>query len=314
MPFTRERSKDIASMVEEAMDAALKDYLLYASIERNLAPATLESYERDLKRYLGYLEGVGVTSLEQVKPTQIRGYTRLLNDLGLSSATIHHSFTAIRRMHRFLINEKMVTNDPTAFLDPPKLPKRLPKVLEVDEINAILEAVETGTPLGMRDRSVISLLYSCGLRVSELIGLSQTDVDLKYDVVRALGKGAKERLIPLGGVAKHDLERYFSDGRPVLARKQRGGGKIFLNAHGRPISRIAIFNIVKKWASRAGIKKSVSPHIFRHSFATHLIEGGADLRAVQEMLGHSDVNTTQIYTHLDQSYLKQVHKTYHPRG
>jgi len=314
MQSTEVQPKDITSKLGEAMDAALKDYLLYARIERNLAPATLESYERDLKRYLGYLEDVGVVSLEQVKPTQIRGYTRLLNDLGLSPATIHHSFTAIRRMHRFLINEKVVTNDPTAFLDPPKLPKRLPKVLEVDEINAILEAVETDTPLGMRDRSVISLLYSCGLRVSELIGLGQRDIDLEYDVVRTLGKGSKERLVPLGGVAKSDLKVYLADGRPVLARKQRGGGKIFLNARGRPISRVGIFNIVKKWAYRAGIKRVVSPHIFRHSFATHLLEGGADLRAVQEMLGHSDVNTTQIYTHLDQDYLKQVHKTYHPRG
>ncbi len=296
------------------MDAALKDYLLYARIERNLAQATLESYERDLERYIVYLGDMGVTNLDQVKPAHIRGYTRLLNELGLAPATIHHSFTAIRGMHRFLINEKIVTHDPTAYLDPPKLPKRLPKVLEVNEINAIMEAVDTGTPLGLRDRSAISLLYSCGLRVSELIGLGQSDVDLEYDVVRALGKGSKERLIPLGAIAKADLNRYLADGRPILARKQRGAGKIYLNAQGKPISRVAIFNIVKKWASQAGIKQVVSPHIFRHSFATHLLEGGADLRAVQEMLGHADVNTTQIYTHLDQDYLKQVHKQFHPRG
>ncbi|MCH7852160.1 MAG: site-specific tyrosine recombinase XerD [Candidatus Marinimicrobia bacterium] len=298
------------------MDDQLQDYLIFIRIERNLAATTLTAYQGDLNRYLIYLKEVGVHDLDGVRQGHIRGYTRWLTSLCLSAATVHRAFTAVRGLHRFLLAEKRVSSDPSAFLDAPKLPKRLPKVLEVDEINAILAAVDTRQPLGIRDRSIISLLYACGLRVSELIGLTLPSIMLDYDMVRTVGKGSKERMIPIGQLAKDDLQTYLAEVRPRLTRARHGrnAGEIYLTYRGNPISRMAVLHVVKKWAVVAGISKPISPHTFRHSFATHLLEGGADLRAVQEMLGHSDIATTQIYTHLDRDYLKEVHRTYHPRG
>jgi integrase/recombinase XerD len=295
----------------------LDDYLLYARVERNLAPTTLTSYEIDLTRYLGYLREAGVDDLDQVRQTNIRGYTRLLSSLGLAPASIHRSFAAVRGMHKFLLAEKRTSSDPSAFLDPPKLPRRLPKVLEVGEINAIIEAVDTGNPRGVRDRSMISLLYACGLRVSELTGLSLSNLLPEHGLLRVLGKGSKERLVPVGRRAGEDLATYLQEARPLLTTAKWGSrnkGEVYLNARGNPLTRGGAFQIVKQWARLAGVTKEVSPHIFRHSFATHLLEGGADLRAVQEMLGHADITTTQIYTHLDRDYLKEIHRQFHPRG
>ncbi len=298
------------------MKDLLEDYLLYARVERNLAPTTLISYESDLTRYLECLRAAGVDDLDQVRQTHIRGYTRLLSDLGLAPASIHRAFSAVRGLHKFLLAEKRTSSDPSAFLDAPKQPRRLPKVLEVGEINAIIEAVDTGNPRGVRDRSMISLLYACGLRVSELTGLVLNNLLPEHGLLRVLGKGSKERLVPVGRRAGEDLETYLQEARPLLAakRRARNKGEVYLNARGNPLTRQGAFQIVKQWARQAGITKDVSPHIFRHSFATHLLEGGADLRAVQEMLGHADITTTQIYTHLDRDYLKEVHKQFHPRG
>jgi len=184
----------------------------------------------------------------------------------------------------------------------------------VDEINAILDSVDTSKPLGVRDLSIISLLYACGLRVSELIALRLTNLMLEAELVRVLGKGSKERVVPIGKRAAEDLESYISDVRPSLARKGKHSGEIYLNVRGNPISRMGVWNILTHWSAVAGISKHISPHTLRHSFATHLLEGGADLRAVQEMLGHADITTTQVYTHLDRDYLKEVHHTFHPRG
>ena len=292
----------------------LQDYLLYAKIERNLSSATLLAYRSDLTRYLNYLKDAGIKDLNEVRQGQVRDYTRWLNSLCLSAATIHRSFSAVRGFHRFLLAEKRASRDPSAFLEPPKLPKRLPRVLEVHEIDTILEAVDTGKPLGIRDRSIISLLYACGLRVSELIGLRLTNLMLEAELVRVMGKGSRERMVPIGQQATDDLEAYVYGVRPPLARKGKNTGEIYLNARGNPISRMGVWNILNHWSTTAGIKQAISPHTLRHSFATHLLEGGADLRAVQEMLGHADITTTQIYTHLDRDYLKQVHHQYHPRG
>ncbi|UCH11738.1 MAG: site-specific tyrosine recombinase XerD [Fidelibacterota bacterium] len=292
----------------------LKDFLLYAKIERNLSPATLQAYESDINRYLKYLHENGIQDLQDVRQSQVRGYTRWLHSLCLSAATIHRSFSAIRGFHRFLLAENHVSEDPSAFLDPPKLPQHLPKVLEVREIDTILEAVDISKPLGVRDRSVISLLYACGLRVSELLGLRLTHLMLDAELVRVLGKGSKERVVPIGRFATEDIVRYIQDVRPTLARKGKNAGEIYLNARGNPLSRMGVWNILTRWTKAAGIDKQVSPHTLRHSFATHLLEGGADLRAVQEMLGHTDISTTQVYTHLDRDYLKEVHHSFHPRG
>ncbi len=298
------------------MKNLLEDYLLYARVERNLAPTTLTSYESDLTRYLGYLREARVDDLDQVRQTHIRGYTRLLSDRGLAPASIHRAFAAVRGLHKFLLAEKRTSSDPSAFLEAPKKPRRLPKVLEVGEINAIIEAVDTGNPRGVRDRSMISLLYACGLRVSELTGLVLSNLLPEHGLLRVLGKGSKERLVPVGRRAGEDLATYLKEARPLLAakRRARNTGEVYLNARGNPLTRGGAFQIVKQWARQAGVTKEVSPHIFRHSFATHLLEGGADLRAVQEMLGHADITTTQIYTHLDRDYLKEVHRQFHPRG
>lgn len=292
----------------------LQDYLLYAKIERNLSPSTLLAYSSDVTRYLNYLQDNGVKDLNEVRQGQVRGYTRWLNSLCPSAATIQRSFSAVRGFHRFLLAEKHVSKDPSTFLESPKLPRRLPRVLEVHEIDAILEAVDTGKPLGVRDRSIISLLYACGLRVSELIGLRLTNLILAEELVRVLGKGSKERVVPIGQRAIDDLETYIYTVRPSLARKGKNTGEIYLSIRGNPLTRMVIFNILSRWSVAASIKKEISPHTMRHSFATHLLEGGADLRAVQEMLGHADITTTQVYTHLDRDYLKQVHRQYHPRG
>jgi len=292
----------------------LQDYLLYARIERNLSPATLLAYRSDLMRYLNYLKDNGVKDLNEVRQGQVRGYTRWLNSLCLSAATIHRSFSAVRSFHHFLVAEKRVSRDPSAFLDPPKLSKHLPKVLEVHEIDAILEAVDTSKSLGVRDRSIISLLYACGLRVSELIGLRLTYLILEAELVRVMGKGSRERVVPIGQRAIDDLETYINNVRPALARKGKNTGEIYLSIRGNPLTRMVVWNILSRWSVAAGIEKKISPHTLRHSFATHLLEGGADLRAVQEMLGHTDITTTQVYTHLDRDYLKEVHRQYHPRG
>ena len=292
----------------------LQEYLLYARIERNLSPDTLQAYHSDLMRYLNYLKDSGVRDLNDVRQGQLRGYTRWLNSLCLSAATIHRSFSAVRGFHHFLLAEKRIARDPSANLDPPKLPQRLPKVLEVHEIDAVLEAVDTSKSLGVRDRSVISLLYACGLRVSELIGLRLTNLMLEEELVRVLGKGSRERVVPIGRKAIDDLETYVYNVRPALARKGKNTGEVYLSVRGNPLTRMSVWNILSRWSTSAGIQKEISPHTLRHSFATHLLEGGADLRAIQEMLGHADIATTQVYTHLDKDYLKEIHRTYHPRG
>ena len=298
------------------MEPFIKEFLLYAKVERNLSPNTLEAYERDIRRYTAFLKQQGLSDPDKVRQRHIRSYAGQLTALGLAPASIQRMFTAIRRFHRFLLVEHRASNDPSTFLQAPKAPRRLPKVLAVEEINAILAAVDTSTPLGLRDRSMISLLYASGLRVSELIGLHLSDLLLERNMLRAFGKGSKERLVPMGEYAQADLAAYIADTRPLLTRRKNAAsaGEIYLNNRGRPISRMGVYNIVQRWKVAAGIEKDISPHTFRHSFATHLIEGGADLRAVQEMLGHADISSTEIYTHLDAEYLKQVHRQFHPRG
>lgn len=296
------------------MNILLKDYITFLRIEKNLSTNTIEAYQRDLKRYLHFLEAdVSITDLNQIKQKHIRKYIRILNDVHLSVTSINRAFSSIRSFHNYLSGEEIIKSNPALLLDTPKAPRKLPTVLSAQEIDTILDVVDVSKELGIRDLAVLEILYSGGLRVSELCDLKLTDILLDAEMLRVTGKGNKQRLVPLGPRAIKCLDKYFKNVRPSFARKNKNQGRIFLSKNGNPLTRMMVWLIIKKWVSLTDIKKDISPHTLRHSFATHLLEGGADLRAVQEMLGHADISTTQIYTHLDKEYLKEVHRTFHPR-
>ncbi|MFQ6676011.1 MAG: site-specific tyrosine recombinase XerD [Fidelibacterota bacterium] len=296
------------------MENFLPDFLISLRVERNLSPHTVEAYEHDLSRYLRFLQQMGISgSLDDVQPWHIREYIRRLNDLGLKPSSIRRNFSVIRSYHRFLLEEDYSQTNPSELLEAPRMPRRLPSVLTVHEIDTLMEAVDTSRPLGLRDRAMLELMYSAGLRVSEVTGLKLMSLLANKGWVRIVGKGSKERIVPLGKEAARWMETYINDERPALLKKGGVSDAVFLNHRGGPISRKGIWKIVKGYARAAGIRKPVSPHTLRHSFATHLLEGGADLRVVQELLGHEDISTTEVYTHLDRTYLKEVHRTYHPR-
>jgi len=282
-------------------------------VERNLSPLTLDAYERDVGRYLSFLLAQNVSSLDNISQMHIREYIRSLNALGLSPSSIARSISSIKTYHKYLSAENLVKKNPTLVLSSPKIPRKLPNVLSVVDVEAIIEAIEPDSQFGIRDRTIIEILYSCGLRVSEICDLKIANLFLDDDLIRVMGKGSKERLIPIGGKANQDLNKYLKHSRPILSRKT-DSSEVFLSRNGKPLTRAMINKILKKWQKVAGIKKHVSPHTLRHSFATHLLEGGADLRFVQALLGHTDISTTQIYTHLDKHTIKQVYKTHHPRS
>jgi len=282
-------------------------------VERNLSPRTLEAYQRDLKHYLSFIVDKDIISLSNISQMHIREYIRSLNEKGLAASSIARIFSSIRSYHKFLSAENYVNENPTLILTSPKAPKKLPHVLMEEEISAIINAVVETFQYAKRDKAIIEMLYSCGLRVSELCALSLNNLYLNDDMIRIMGKGSKERLLPVGGRAKIFLNDYLIHCRPGI-QKDKGSSSVFLSRNGNPLTRAMINNILRKWSQVAGISKSVSPHTLRHSFATHLLEGGADLRFVQALLGHSDISTTQIYTHLDKHHLKAVYQTHHPRS
>ena len=296
------------------MEAHLHDYITMLRVERNLSLNTIDAYKRDLKNYVSYLEAKGLSNLKAIKQKHIRGFIRELSDAHLAPASISRVFSSIRSYHSFLNAELWVENNPSQLLEAPKLPRKLPEVLTVQEVDDILDAVDEAAPLARRDLALLEILYSTGLRVSEVCHLNLTGMLLKNEMVRVSGKGNKERLVPIGKSAMERLNDYLRFERSGLARKLETKGIVFLSRNGRPLTRMTVYNILKKWSQTAGITKKVSPHTLRHSFATHLLEGGADLRFVQALLGHTDISTTQIYTHLDKHTLKEVYKTHHPRS
>ena len=295
------------------MDTHFQDYLTMLRVERNLSPRTLEAYQRDLKHYLSFIVDKDIISLSNISQMHIREYIRSLNEKGLAASSIARIFSSIRSYHKFLSAENFVNENPTLILTSPKAPKKLPHVLMEEEISAIINAVVETFQYAKRDKAIIEMLYYCGLRVSELCAMSLNNLYLNDDMVRIMGKGSKERLLPVGGRAKNFLNEYLIHCRPGI-QKDKGSSSVFLSRNGNPLTRAMINNILRKWSQVAGISKSVSPHTLRHSFATHLLEGGADLRFVQALLGHSDISTTQIYTHLDKHHLKEVYQTHHPRS
>ncbi len=291
----------------------LEPFRDYLALEAGHSVNTVEGYTRDLRRLAQFAASRGIRDPGKLGHADLRDLVFLLKDLGLSGATIRRQVSSLRTYYAFLIGEGLADSDPTDRLQPPRLGRTLPDTLSVAEVESLLAAPTVDERLGWRDRALLELAYGAGLRVSELVGLGIGDLMFSEGLVRVFGKGGKERLVPVGRGVVGAVSVYLHNLRGELDRGQ-GGGKVLLNARGRPLSRVGAWGIVKKAARVAGITKQVSPHTLRHSFATHLLEGGADLRAVQEMLGHADLATTQIYTHVDREYLKDVHRRYHPRG
>jgi integrase/recombinase XerD len=285
----------------------------FLALEKGSSVRTQEAYARDVARVVDFALIRGAAGPVDVTPKILREFVYQLKDLGLSPASIRRNVAAVRSYFRFLMGDGLVVRDPSERLDTPRRWRTLPEVLSVAEIQKLLAAPTMDDPLYFRDRAMLEIAYGAGLRVSEWTGIGVKDVMLDEGLVRVFGKGSKERLVPIGRNAIAALAIYMREQRPTLARGS-GKGTLFLNARGEPLSRMGAWKILRKYVKRSGITKAVSPHTLRHSFATHLLEGGADLRAVQEMLGHADISTTQIYTHVDREYLRQVHRRYHPRA
>ncbi|ACF43214.1 site-specific tyrosine recombinase XerD [Pelodictyon phaeoclathratiforme] len=293
----------------------LESFLNYMLIERNFSANTRESYSNDLKRYLIFMQHRS-RRLEMITKEHIEEFMGELYDIGLEASSIARNISAIRSFHKFLVIERTLNTNPAENIHQPKKAQYLPSVLTVDETMRLLAAPQSVNPPGkyvLRDKAMLELLYATGVRVSELINIRQQSLYLDAGFVRIFGKGSKERLVPVGTSAIGWVTRYQAELRIALVQRN-SDDYLFLNARGIKLSRMALFTMVQKYAVMAGIEKNISPHTFRHTFATHLLEGGADLRAVQEMLGHRSIVTTQIYTHIDRLFIKEVHKTFHPRG
>lgn len=296
------------------MNSFLKEYLATLKIEKNLSENTINSYKTDLTSFLNFISQSGIDDLAEIKTNNIASFFKLLKEAGLNETSAARYFSSLKGFFKYLYKNDYIKSNPIERIQPPKISRRLPEVLNVREINSILEQPDVKDTIGLRDKAILEVFYACGTRISELINIKVNDLFLSEEVIRVFGKGSKERLIPIGSSAIKWIEEYLQKSRPILAKNYKSENYLFLNQRGTKFSRMGIWKIVNHYAKRAGIEKNVHPHTFRHSFATHLIEGGADLRAVQEMLGHSDISTTQIYTHIDRDYIKLVHKKYHPRG
>jgi len=291
----------------------IAEFINYLSVERGLALNTLESYGRDLRQYAEYLSAQDRRDLDAVSRDTIVGYLLHLQEQGKATATIARRLAALKAFYQYLVRERVLQEDPTRNLESPKLQRRLPRVLTVSEVERVLRQPDPRVPGGMRDRAMLELLYATGIRVSELVSLNLGDVNMDQGYLRCFGKGAKERLVPIGSFALQSLRSYLAEARPHLVREPREQC-LFVNHHGHRLTRQGFWKIVKRYSQEAHIERSITPHTLRHSFATHLLENGADLRSVQEMLGHADISTTQIYTHLTQTRLKEVYARSHPRA
>jgi integrase/recombinase XerD len=296
------------------MKALIAEFLNYVSVERGLAKNTLMAYERDLGAYGAYLEKTaGVKDPNGITHQHIGAYMLVQKKNKMAATSICRSLAAIRMFHRFLVRESFAKEDPTGLVDTPKLWQRIPDVLTSSEVTAMINAASGKDAQSIRDCAMLELFYASGLRVSELVALRLEDVNLETGIVICMGKGSKERLIPVGGKAREALEKYLGKARIKLV-KGRAESAIFISRLGKKMSRQSAWKTIKFYARKAGVKKNIKPHTMRHTFATHLLEHGADLRSVQEMLGHADISTTQIYTHVDKERLRRVHKEFHPRG
>nr|WP_244359654.1 site-specific tyrosine recombinase XerD [Dolosigranulum pigrum] len=294
---------------------ALAEYIIYLKIERGLSANTVTSYKRDIEKYLTFLMEKKITQLDEVSRFEILDFLQTLRQSGAADNSIIRMVSSLRKFHQYLKRESIVSDDPMQLIDTPKKASTLPKAISPQAIEQLLEAPDTTTPLGVRDRTILELMYATGLRISELVNLKLSDMHLTMGFIQTMGKGEKERIIPLGEIASQWLDHYLDGARVYLQDQSAETSEyVFLNSRGKGLSRQGVWKKVKQLALEAGIDQNVTPHTLRHSFATHLLENGADLRMVQELLGHADISTTQIYTHITKTRLKQVYSDYHPRA
>lgn len=300
------------------MKQHLKSFVQHLSVERGLSPNTIESYERDITYYLEFLGKRDIQALIDSSQQDITLFLLELKQNGKSPATRSRMIVALRMFYQFMHRENVLEHDPTRNLESPRAQLKLPKVISMQEVERLLDAPETSDPAGIRDKTMLELLYATGMRVAELVSLNRDQLQLSMGFVRVIGKGSKERIVPYGRMASEWLLTYIEEARPVLEQKKRTGKPeqeaLFINQRGTRLTRQGFWKIIKKYAQASGIHKNISPHTLRHSFATHLLENGADLRAVQEMLGHTDISTTQIYTHVTHSRMKLIYDKTHPRA
>lgn len=300
-------------------DSLRKQFLNHLRLEKALSENTVSNYSFDLNYFINYLiEEKKINDIGNIDEGTVESYIYFLrnsksrNGEYYSIKSINRYISTLKSFFKFLVAEKIITVNPTDIIETPKMARNLPQVLSVKEIDGLLGKTDNTDVLGLRDRAMMEVMYASGLRVSEVINLEMQNILAGEGILRIFGKGSKERIVPVGNSALHFIQKYFEKSRPYL-KKPFSDDTVFLNHRGRKMSRMAVWNIISKYAKLAGIKKAIHPHTLRHSFATHLLEGGADIRIIQEMLGHSDISTTQIYTHVDREYLIEVHKTYHPR-
>lgn len=293
----------------------LKGFAAYLKLERSLSKHSIDAYLNDVDKLVQFfLATEKELSLNKITLKDLREFITWLNEIGMQSNTQARVISGLKAFFMYLMQEEIIEEDPTALLEAPKLTRKLPDTLSIEEINKLISTIDASKPEGMRNKTIIEMLYGCGLRVTELVELRISNVFKESEFIKVIGKGNQERIVPIGSVALHLLDIYIHQVRVHLSIKKGHEDFIFLNRFGSRLSRISVFNLIKSLAEATGIHKNISPHTLRHSFATHLIEGGADLRAVQEMLGHASITTTEIYTHLDRDYLKSVITQFHPRS
>ena len=311
------RKANQSLLVPPAFRFPFVEFTAYLAVEKGASPKTVEAYSRDLRYYFTWLDSQGITSLENANRELITTYLLELYEKGVAPASIKRTVATFKSFYKFCVRESLVSHDPTSTLRLPRVPSRLPEVLSIEQMSMLLDQVFPSTPAGSRDKAMLEIFYGCGLRVSELIALDRSAVLVEEGYLRVTGKGNKQRVVPIGGAALRSLIEYLSSSREHLHAKRTSappdGIAVFLNTRGRRISRQGVFNIVEQYGRQVGLN-GLHPHVLRHSFATHLLEGGADLRAIQEMLGHADISTTQLYTHVDRSHLREEYLTTHPRA
>ena len=296
-------------------DPYIRGFKAFLQLEKSLSANSVDAYLHDVAKLIQYFEVLGISiNPEKVQSDHLKGFLKWINELGMTSTSQSRIISGLKGFYKYLLLENIIQADPTELLESPKIGRKLPSTLSIPEINDLINAIDLSTPEGERNRTILETLYGCGLRVSELVNLRISNLFFNEGFIKVTGKGNKERLIPIGTVAMKQIRIYLSTVRIHIPVKKGHEDIVFLNRRGSRLSRVMIFTIIKQLAIKTGLKKQISPHTFRHSFATHLVEGGADLRAVQEMLGHESITTTEIYTHLDRDYLRSAIIQYHPRA